>query len=257
MAIVGLGGTGSIVAQQLAHLGVRKFLLIDRDKIEETNLNRTVGATRADIGCTKVEIAKRMIRAIQPDSDVRAIAGDVVDEKHARELLGVGFVFSCTDSHASRHLLNQLCYQYVVPMIDMGVAIDTSDTVRFAGHVKALAPGLACLWCMGNLNPKQIRLEMMSPEQRQADPYFQGTGRVIQPAVISINSTVASAAVTMFLSMVAGLDAPSRLLVYDGNRQRLAAVTAEPDPACNFCGPASTALTGDQSPLPVRRNASS
>ncbi|MCP2223741.1 HesA/MoeB/ThiF family protein [Bradyrhizobium elkanii] len=45
IAVVGAGGTGSVVTQQLAHLGVRNFLLIDPDSVERTNLNRTVGAT--------------------------------------------------------------------------------------------------------------------------------------------------------------------------------------------------------------------
>src|SRR5262249_10800834 len=44
VAIIGLGGTGSVTAQQLAHLGVRRFVLIDPDRIEASNLNRVVGA---------------------------------------------------------------------------------------------------------------------------------------------------------------------------------------------------------------------
>jgi hypothetical protein len=94
---------------------------------------------------------------------------------------------------------------------------------------------------------------MMTPDQRKADPYVVGA-RVVQPAIISINSTVASAAVTMFLSMVTGLDAPARFLVYDGNRQRLSGVAAERNPTCNFCGPDSPAGRRDLEPLPVRRH---
>jgi molybdopterin-synthase adenylyltransferase len=258
VAIVGAGGTGSIVVQQLAHLGVTKFLLIDRDTIEHTNLNRTVGSSRQDVGVAKVALAERLIRTLRPEASVKTVVGDVVDEVVAREVVSADFIFCCTDSHASRHLLNQLSYQYAIPAIDMGVAIDASGAkVRFAGHVKALVAGQPCLWCLGNLNSRQIREEMMSPEQRQADPYFQGNTGVVQPSVISINSTVASVAVTMFLSMVTGLDAPARYLVYDGNRQRLAPVAAEADPNCNFCGPESSALGGDRYPLPVRRHEAS
>ena len=46
VGVVGLGGTGSAVAQQLAHLGVTKYTLIDRDDIDVTNLNRLIGARR-------------------------------------------------------------------------------------------------------------------------------------------------------------------------------------------------------------------
>jgi molybdopterin-synthase adenylyltransferase len=258
VAIVGVGGTGSVVGQQLAHLGVTKFLLIDRDTIDATNLNRTVGSSRQDIGIAKVAVAERLIRMLRPEASVETVVGDVVDEAVAREVISAEFIFCCTDSHASRHVLNQLSYQYAIPAIDMGVAIDAAGPkVRFAGHVKALVAGQPCLWCLGNLNSRQIREEMMSPEQRQVDPYFQGSAGVVQPSVISINSTVASTAVTMFLSMVTGLDAPARYLVYDGNRQRLAPVAAEADPHCNFCGPESSALGGDRYPLPVRRHGAS
>jgi molybdopterin/thiamine biosynthesis adenylyltransferase len=49
VAIVGLGGGGSHIAQQLAHLGVGQFVLVDPDRIEESNLNRLVGGTVADV----------------------------------------------------------------------------------------------------------------------------------------------------------------------------------------------------------------
>ncbi|RTM15381.1 MAG: ThiF family adenylyltransferase [Bradyrhizobiaceae bacterium] len=255
VAIVGLGGTGSVVNQQLAHLGVNSILLIDPDRIERTNLNRTVGATPADIGLPKVAVAERLIKALRPNAQVRSLVADVVDEATAKALTSVDFIFCCTDSHASRHLINQVSYQYNIPAIDMGVAIDASGpAVRFAGHVKALAVNEPCLWCLNQLDSKLIREEMMTPEQRQADPYFLGRAGVVQPAVISINSTVASAAVTMFLAMTTGLDAPARYLVYDGNRQRLSSVIAQKEPNCLFCGPNSPAAAGDRQPLPVRRN---
>jgi hypothetical protein len=140
-------------------------------------------------------------------------------------------------------------------VIDMGVAIDARDKtpVQFAGHVKALAPGLACLWCVESLDSRLVREEMMSPEHRQADPYFTTGEAGPQPAVISINSTVSSLAVTMFLSMVAGVPAPARYVIYDGNRSRVNAVAASRNPDCNFCSESSTALGGDAYPLPERR----
>ncbi len=81
IAIVGLGGTGSVTAQQIAHLGARDFLLIDRDVVEETNLNRTVGSTLSDVGQPKVVIAKRLVEAVRTDAQVHAIVGDVVDQR--------------------------------------------------------------------------------------------------------------------------------------------------------------------------------
>jgi len=66
--IVGLGGGGSHIAQQLAHIGVGEIRLLDPDKIEASNLNRLVGATDLDVKNKrpKVEIAKRMIAGVRP-----------------------------------------------------------------------------------------------------------------------------------------------------------------------------------------------
>src|SRR5258707_11232362 len=49
VSIIGLGGGGSHVVQQLAHIGIGSFLLFDSDHVEDSNLNRLVAATQADI----------------------------------------------------------------------------------------------------------------------------------------------------------------------------------------------------------------
>jgi molybdopterin/thiamine biosynthesis adenylyltransferase len=171
-------------------------------------------------------------------------------------LANADFIFNCTDTHASRHVLNQLAYQYFVPIIDLGVSITVAGdaTTRFAGHVKMLTPSEPCLWCAHHLDARQVREEMMTEEHRAADPYFQGPGAVPQPAVISLNGVVASVAVTMYLSAVAGVPAPARYVIYDGNRSRMNAVTLQSDPACNFCGPDCTSGWGDTYPLPARHD---
>lgn len=257
VGIVGLGGTGSLVVQQLAHLGAREFILVDHDTIEVTNLNRVVGVSPADAGCTaKTVVAERMIRHIQPDAQIRAFQKDVVDPGVGRSLAEADVIFCCTDSQASRHLLNQLSYQYLVPVIDLGVAIHAPEgqSVQIAGHVKMMAPGLPCLWCIRHLDSKQVREELMNRAHQAADPYF-GTGRgVAQPAVISLNGTIASLAMTMYLAAVAGIPVPARHVIYDGNRSRVNAVHADSDPECNFCSPHSTAGYGDTYPLPERRD---
>src|SRR5206468_1741580 len=69
VGIVGLGGTGSIVLEQLAHLGVRRFLLMDPDFVERTNLNRLVGSTESDVGKSKVEVATAYAKRINSSAD--------------------------------------------------------------------------------------------------------------------------------------------------------------------------------------------
>ena len=68
VGIAGLGGGGSHVAQQLAHVGVGTFVPVDHDIVEEKNLNRLVGATAEDAkaGAAKTAVAERMIKGVNP-----------------------------------------------------------------------------------------------------------------------------------------------------------------------------------------------
>lgn len=254
VAVVGLGGTGSVVASQLAYLGVRNLLLIDPDTVETTNLNRLLGATPGDIGAAKVNVAARHVKAICPTAEVLAVQGDVANDEVARELLEMDFIFGCTDSMASRAVLNQLAYQFLIPCIDMGVGIHVVDgDVRFiAGRVQMLSPGLPCLVCTDKLDFEQVRREMMTESQRKADPYIQGEA-VPQPAVISLNSTVSSAAVTMFLAAVAGVPSAARMLTYDGKLGTMRAAGMDPRAGCVACAEDGGLGRGDRWPLPTRR----
>lgn len=254
VAIVGLGGTGSVVASQLAHLGVKDVLLVDPDKVEETNLNRLVGATPGDVGEAKVEVAARHIRTISPGTKVEAVVGDIVDDAVAKKLLVADFIFACTDSQASRAVLNQLAYQYLIPCIDMGVGIHVNEgAIRFiAGRVQMLSAGQPCLICTDKLDFEQVRREMLTEEQRKADQYIQGEA-VPQPAVISLNSSISSAAVTMFLAAVAGVPSAARMLSYDGKLGTMRAVAMDPRPGCIACSEDGGMGLGDAWTLPTRK----
>ena len=253
VGLVGCGGTGSATAPQLAHLGVANFTLIDPDLVEVTNLNRLVGAVPNDVGLPKVKVTERMIKAINPGAQVRALQADVVDADIAPQLAALDAILLCTDSHASRAVVGQLAYQHLVPTFDMGVSITARDgaVTHITGRVQMLAPGLPCLTCTGALDSEQIRREMLTPEQRAADPYIQGA-REPQPAVISINSTMASLAVTMFLGAMTPAPAGARFQYYDGLRGTVRPATASQVTNCLVCSSAGALARGGSWPLPVR-----
>jgi molybdopterin/thiamine biosynthesis adenylyltransferase len=253
IAIIGLGGTGSVVAQQLAHLGALDFVLIDPDRVETTNLNRLVGAGPADVGSLKVDVATRHIASINPEARCTAIAGDILDRPVSDVLTTVDFVFGCTDSMGSRAVLNQLAHQYLVPCIDMGVAIGTHDgRVRYVtGRTQMLSPGLPCLVCTDKLDAEQVRRDLMTEAQRKRDPYIVGAA-VPQPAVISLNSTMASAAITMFLAAVAGTPSDARMVIYDGVRGSLRPAAMQPRAHCIACSYDGALARGSTWGLPER-----
>lgn len=246
VGIVGLGGIGSLITEQLAHLGVGNLTLIDFDEVDATNLNRVVGASPSDVGTRKVDVARRLVERISSRIKVNAVPGSVLKANFARALLDCDLIFSCTDTHGSRALLNQLAYQYLVPAIDTGVRIDARDgrIISMAGRVQMLAPGLPCLVCGNLLDPEEVRRDFLSDEQRKADPYITGH-RVPQPAVISLNGTVASLAVTMFLSAVVGLPSQGRHLIYLVGESVVRRIGGTPARNCIVCSPRGALARAD------------
>jgi len=256
--IVGLGGTGSVVAQQLAYLGINDFLLIDPQLVDGTNLNRVIGATQDDVDkIPKVDVAARVIRAIRPSARIAKIPQDVLAPGVGLQIVTADYVFCCTDSHGSRHLLNQIAYQYLVPTIDMGVSITPDVTLanlQLWAHVRLLAPGQACLHCTGSLDADQVRRDFMTEPERRRDPYFNKGVQVTQPAVISLTSMAASIATTMFLSAAVGIPAPARHLTLQAHRGRMAPMENVSHRACPYCGEAAIAIGGAVA-LPERQDA--
>jgi molybdopterin/thiamine biosynthesis adenylyltransferase len=255
VAIVGLGGTGSIIAQQLAHLGIQDFILIDPDVIEITNLNRVVGAVSTDIGRAKVDVAARYIEGFSLDANVMRLKGDVIRAQVAKAITDADVVFGCTDSHGSRSVLQQVAYQYLIPCIDMGSTIttETGSITGVFGRVQLLAPGFACLSCSGLLHPEEVRRDMMSAFEKKQDPYILGD-REPAPAVISLNATVASLAMTMFMAYVTGIPSTARYILYNAINSTLHSVRSVSVTNCYICSHAGTLARGDSVLLFARQD---
>ena len=254
VAIVGVGGTGSIAVQQLVHLGISRFILIDPDSLELTNLNRVVGAFQADVGYSKVGVAQRYIRQISPTADVQMVKGDIVYASVARELVDADIIYCCTDSHGSRSVIQQVAYQYLIPCIDVGSIITTSEktVTGIFGRVQLIGPDQPCLWCSNLLNSDEIRRDMMNEFKKRSDPYIQGI-RVTAPSVVSLNGTVVSLAISMLLGLVTSIPFKSRHLIYDAMSPRLQSVTTCAKGDCYICSRSGVYGYGDARELFARR----
>jgi molybdopterin/thiamine biosynthesis adenylyltransferase len=255
VAIVGLGGTGSMAAQQLVHLGIRKFILVDPDVIEATNLNRVVGAMPPDLGNSKVEVAARYIRSFAPDVEVTNVVGDIIKARIAQVLFDADVIFGCTDSHGSRAVLQQVSYQYLIPYIDIGTTITTNNgrVTGIFGRVQLLAPGNACLSCSDVLSPEEVRRDMMSAFERKSDPYIQGA-REPAPAVVSLNGTVVSLAVTMLLGFVTEIPTRARYVIYNAMTSTLRSVRSGAKANCYICSRKGTFARGNGQRLFARQD---
>lgn len=257
VGVVGAGGLGAHVIQQLVHLGVGELVVVDHDRVARSNLSRLVGARRRDVWrrTKKVKLAKRLARATGSPTLVKPLSGDVTDETTARTLLACDVILGCTDNHWSRMVLNALAYQYYVPVLDLGVEIQPGGAS--GGRVSWLSPGSACLWCTNVLSAERIRIEQLPPAIRQVEQQ-RGYIRDIDepaPAVVSINGVVASLAVTELLARATGFagDAPRpSFLLYriaDGTVRR---VSSQPQSTCPTCSLRGALGAGDLVPAPWR-----
>jgi molybdopterin-synthase adenylyltransferase len=242
VGIVGLGGLGSHVAQQLAYLGVEDYGLVDFDLVTKSSLNRVVGAqdTDVDAATKKVDVAKRTINGIKPSARVDPVDAHVMDSAAEAALGRADIIFGCLDRDLARLQLTELCARYARPLFDLAsdVSNDEDAGLRYGGRV-VLCDGQRCLVCLGLLDQEEIALDSMSPEQRAIHERIYGVRRGVLedtgPMVVSINGVVASLAVTEFMAQVTGLRAPFPYLNYFAERQLIRRSLDEPKPGCYYC----------------------
>lgn len=255
VAVVGAGGTGSAVAEQLARLGVGNLLLVDPDEIENTNLTRVYGSSPADVGQPKAEVLARHVQTIAPHVTVQSIVGRSTDHQVAVTLTHADLIFGCSDDNAGRLVLSRLSSYYLVPVIDCGVLLSSREgtLIGIDGRVTVLAPGYPCLSCRNRIDLARAAAEQLSPEERrlrQDEGYAPELGRV-EPAVVAYTSLVASLAVAELIERLTGYGptpVPSELLMRAHERE-ISTNSQQPNLG-HFCDPATGQIgVGDQEPF--------
>ncbi|MGH9921780.1 MAG: HesA/MoeB/ThiF family protein [Nitrososphaerales archaeon] len=229
VAIVGVGGMGSHVAQQLAYLGVRNFVIIDPDCVEDTNLNRLIGATPQDIKKPKVDVIKRMISQITNNEVVvNPLQKDVRNNDAFDALKGSDVIFGCVDNDGPRLILNELAISYLIPYIDCGSGINVEDgkVVEAGGQVMVVRPNGPCLLCADMINQKEAS-ENLQPEtvkENQKRVGYVSNANVPAPSVVSLNGVIASVAVTEFIKLVIEVEVSRIFTAYDMLEKREPAI---------------------------------
>jgi hypothetical protein len=210
VGIVGLGGGGSHVAQQLAHVGIGSFVLVDPDIIEETNLNRLVGGTCADVEAAtpKVQIAMRVIKGVRPNAQVNPIKANWQTAGDALKLCDV--IVGGLDSVRAKDELDAFCRRFLVPYIDQGMDVHGgAGRHLISGQVIMSSAGHPCLRCFGVVTEGAL--------EQEGRNYGAAGGK---PQVVWPNGVLASTAVGLVMQMVTpwfGTPVESAYLEYDGN----------------------------------------
>jgi len=264
VVVAGCGGTGSAVAMLLARLGVGSIALIDDDIVEETNLNRLHGATLSDVAARrpKVEVVGRSISALGLNTQVVSHKGWLSDAICRDTLKSAHLVFGCTDDHAGRIFLNRLAYAYQIPVIDMGLAIQLTNSNPPAvqamdGRVTVLIPGEACLLCRGVIDPRRASEEALrrqNPaeyERRKLEAYVLGEQEP-SPAVITFTTELACMAVNEMIQRIqgyrgAGGETANRVRLFHRMIDLRPAGTS--DAECRVCGQQINWSRGDTEPF--------
>ncbi len=213
VAVVGLGGGGSHIVQQLAHIGFQRYVIYDHDVVEESNLNRLVGATPIDVlaETPKLHIAKKMIYALQPKARAQGFACKW--QENPEPLRECQIVFGCVDSYSGRQELETTCRRYYMHYIDVGMDVHGKEPPVIGGQVILSSPGSLCMRCLGFLTDERLADEAA----RYGDAGFH-------PQVIWPNGVLASIAVGLAVDIVTNWSRHARpyaYLIYDGNQATL------------------------------------
>jgi molybdopterin/thiamine biosynthesis adenylyltransferase len=239
VGIVGVGGLGSHVAQQLAYSGVKNFSLIDPDKVSRSNLNRLIGANENDIETEKVYVSERMMKQVQKDVIVNTVPKDLRSKGAFQSLESCDFVFGCVDHDGPRFVLLEFCMAYNLPYLDLATDIpNAANDKNFGGRIVFSVATDSCLHCWDELSQDEIRDYLSTEYQREIYRKIYGEGGSGQsPSVVSLNGLIASVAVTEFLVEVTGIRRARPFLKYQGpwGIVTAPAIKEKPIERCYYC----------------------
>jgi molybdopterin/thiamine biosynthesis adenylyltransferase len=242
VGIVGLGGIGSHMIQQLAYLGVRRYTIIDHDFVEDTNLNRLIGASIKDLEAplSKIANAIRMIRFVRPEEEyyIKSISERFPSKESLEALETVDIIFGCVDRDGPRLILTEFSAAYEKPYIDLATEIHPEHKT-FGGRIFFSIPGSSCLHCRGELSVEEIRKDLQNDTEVLEEEAIYGVSKAVLngsgPSVVSLNGAIAYLAGIEFMAYVTGVRKPKELLDYDGSLGIVKINKDVPTNNCYYC----------------------
>mgnify|MGYP001594733519 CR=1 FL=1 len=127
VSIVGLGALGSVASELLTRAGIKKLILIDRDFLELSNLQRQSLFEEKDIGKSKAVVLKEKLNEINKDVDIISYFDNLDNENI--DLINSDLILDCTDNLETRFLINEYSVKNKIPFI-YGSAVGDSGACR-------------------------------------------------------------------------------------------------------------------------------
>jgi molybdopterin/thiamine biosynthesis adenylyltransferase len=254
VAVLGGGGTGSAVIENLARAGVGKIIVIDFDRISPSNLERMRGAyprhLEMDPPPYKVDVLAEFVREISPETKVLKIVGNGFDAAARRALLEADLVMGCTDTNHGRLLVSDLAYRHLVPALHLNVALEGTRgrATSAVARITRFAPGEACAYCLAQIDSSALARELMTSEEKAARraaakaAEMEGRSGVTywreEPTLLTVGFLTACAAAHASgyaVGMLTGqFAAPHQVVEYDllGEELAVASLSLDSVPGC-------------------------
>ncbi|MHC0035799.1 tRNA threonylcarbamoyladenosine dehydratase [Pseudoneobacillus sp. C159] len=132
VAVLGIGGVGSFAAEALARSGVGRLVLVDKDDVDITNVNRQLIALLSTVGRPKVELMEERIRDINPECEVISLKMFYTEETYEQFFnYGLDFVVDASDTIMYKIHLMKECLTRKIPIISSMGAANKMDPTRF------------------------------------------------------------------------------------------------------------------------------
>ncbi len=219
--IIGAGGLGSPVALYLAASGVGTITLVDRDKVDLTNLQRQILHDTPHLGQLKVQSGCAALGRINPEIKLRAIAQHI-DEDGLDDLVAqADVVLDCSDNFHTRHAINRACVQHRKVLVS-GAAI------RFSGQVSVFD-----LRTQAGQRRENPCYACLFPEHADDEVENCATSGIFAPLTGIIGSTQAAEALKCLADLPGTL--AGRLLMLDAREMNWQSIQVPRDPGCKIC----------------------
>ena len=212
VSVVGCGALGTHASSLLARAGVGEIVILDRDVVDITNLQRQTLFGEDSIGQPKANVAESILRSVNSEISVQGIVADVNQENVEELLAGSDVVVDATDNMRARFTVNDACVKLGIPWI-YGGAVGT------AGMVLAVRPEGPCLRCVFPKLPP-----------REATPTCDEVG-----IINTLPGVVASVEVTEAMKVLLGMRTTEELMIVDVWSEELEKIRVVKNKDCISC----------------------
>jgi hypothetical protein len=228
VAVVGAGGIGSLLIEDLANEGIGTLSIIDPDVVEKSNLSRipyarsqdagpesatpedtdlppaVAASSISEAGRPKVEVAADYVRGVDPDIDVRPVPYPIETERAMNATLQADVLVAATDHTTSREIISEAGQRYLRPVFDAGsnVNAEGGEVYGIETTFALTGPPWACRDCQGLVDREAVRVQDRDPDELEYGLNLQETE---QPSVLAVNRYPAARAGYALYGYLTGL----------------------------------------------------